>query len=94
MAVVYWKLLLSSGGLNWTSKNTPWLEYWLEYVETKWTRGVNRDMWNMLYEFLIKTEEDETFSWWDEGGAWPSVLDEFVLFVKEKRGADGAMEVE
>ena len=31
--------------------------------------------------------EDETLLWWDENGAWPSVIDDFVAYVRdEKRG--------
>ena len=42
-------------------------------------------MWNMTYEFFKRTIEDEDFGWWDEQGAWPGVLDEFVSYVREKR---------
>jgi len=34
-------------------------------------------------------------AWWSEEGAWPGVLDEFVVYVKEKREERGGeMEVE
>lgn len=26
--------------------------------------------------------------WWDENGAWPGVIDEFVAWVGEKRGVE------
>jgi DCN1-like protein 1/2 len=94
-AIEYWKLLFTPpGGLEWSTSTTPWLNYWLEFVTTSWSRAINKDMWNMLLEFVGKTRQDEAFGWWDEGGAWPSVLDSFVGFVKEKREAQGKMEVE
>jgi len=56
-------------------------------------------MWDQTLPLLEKTLEDETMSWWSEDAAWPSVIDEFVDFVKtEKRGetanAAEGMEVE
>jgi DCN1-like protein 1/2 len=43
-------------------------------------------MWNQTFEFFQKTMQDETLSFWSEDGAWPGVIDEFVAFIKEKRG--------
>jgi len=43
-------------------------------------------MWNQTFEFYLKTLEDETLSFWSEDSAWPGVIDEFVVYVKEKRG--------
>lgn len=36
--------------------------------------------------FVQKSQGDESMSWWSEDGAWPGVLDDFVGYVKEKRG--------
>ncbi|KAI9891482.1 MAG: Scaffold-type E3 ligase [Vezdaea aestivalis] len=95
MAVEFWKTLFSNqGGYGWSSAETPWLEYWVEFVEGKWKRSINKDMWNMLLEFAKKTKEDEDFGWWDEGGAWPGSMDEFVGYVKKRReGLDAAQAV-
>lgn len=35
---------------------------------------------------MVKSLEDESMGWWSEEGAWPSCLDEFVEFVKERTG--------
>lgn len=55
-------------------------------------------MWEQTGVFVVKSLEDESMSWWSEDGAWPGSLDEFVAFVKEKRGPEGGsadgMEVE
>lgn len=42
--------------------------------------------------FAGKSLEDETMGWWSEDGAWPGCLDEFVGFVRAKRGDGGAEE--
>ena len=55
-------------------------------MNEKWNKSVNKDMWNQTFEFYLKTLEDETLSFWSEDSAWPGVIDEFVVYVKEKRG--------
>ncbi|OLN87126.1 Defective in cullin neddylation protein 1 [Colletotrichum chlorophyti] len=84
IATVYWNVLFSSPGWQWKTKNQDWLKLWLEFLEEKWTRSVNRDMWNQILEFAMKTIGDETLSFWSEDGAWPSVIDDFVAWCKEK----------
>lgn len=83
-------MLFSGPGMRWASDTTNWLELWLEFLEAKWTKSVNKDMWNQVFEFFIKSMQDETMSFWSEDGAWPSVIDDFVVWVKEKRGVGPA----
>ncbi|KAF2838101.1 DUF298-domain-containing protein [Patellaria atrata CBS 101060] len=85
-ALEFWKVLFQSPGLEWRSANTPWLDYWLEFLEAKWKKSVNKDMWDQTLAFAEKTLLDESLSWWDENGAWPGVVDDFVEWVKERRG--------
>lgn len=54
-------------------------------MEERWRKGVNKDMWEQTAVFMTKSLEDPTMSWWSEDGAWPGVLDDFVIFVKERR---------
>ncbi|KAI9799871.1 MAG: Scaffold-type E3 ligase [Piccolia ochrophora] len=95
-ALEYWRLLFTPPhGCAWSTPGTPWLEWWLEFLQQRWKKSVNRDMWNMTFEFYRRSREDESLAWWDEQGAWPGVVDEFVAFVKERREAGaGEMEVE
>ncbi|KAL8892578.1 MAG: hypothetical protein Q9215_000575 [Flavoplaca cf. flavocitrina] len=86
-ALEYWRLLLSPPAINWNTKTTPWLDYWIEYLTTKWKKGVSKDMWEQTAVFVAKSLEDESMGWWSEDGAWPGCLDEFVGFVRDKRGA-------
>lgn len=85
-AIEYWRLLLSAPSLAWSTPNTPWLTWWIEFLETKWRKSVNKDTWDQLGIFVGKCQEDESMAWWSEDGAWPGVIDEFVIYVKEKRG--------
>lgn len=87
-AIEYWRLLFASGqGLDWKSQSTPWFDWWLEFLEAeKPIKGVSRDIWNQMWEFVQKTTADETLGWWSEDGAWPGVVDEFVAWVKKRRG--------
>jgi len=85
-AVVYWGLLFNAPGRAWVTASTNWIQMWIEFLQAKWTKSVNKDMWNQTFEFFRKTLEDETLSFWSEDGAWPGVIDDFVAYVKEKRG--------
>lgn len=81
-ATVYWGLLFTKPGMAWKSKSHDWLDLWQRFLSEKWTRSVNRDMWNMTLEFALKSMEDETLSFWNEDGAWPSVIDDFVAWCR------------
>jgi DCN1-like protein 1/2 len=88
-ALEFWRMFFSSssGGVEWSTKSTPWVDLWLEYYENQGKRPVNKDLWNMVGELVVKTQEPggETLQWWNEDGAWPMAVDEFVAWVKEKR---------
>jgi len=88
-AIDFWRLLFGPGGMKWKDAETDWLELWSEYLQEKWKKGVNKDMWDQTVVFATKCLEDPTMSWWSEDGAWPGVLDDFVAYVKEKRGNTG-----
>ncbi|KAL8671031.1 MAG: hypothetical protein Q9168_004463 [Polycauliona sp. 1 TL-2023] len=92
-ALEYWRLLLSPPAIKWNTPTTPWLDYWIEYLTTKWKKGVSKDMWEQTGVFVAKSLEDETMGWWSEDGAWPSILDEFVVYVRAKRGSETEMDV-
>ena len=85
-ALTYWDVLFGPTGQPWVTASTNWIEMWLEFLKAKWTKSVNKDMWNQTFEFFQKTLVDETLGFWSEDGAWPGVIDEFVAYSKEKRG--------
>ncbi|KAI6821808.1 DUF298-domain-containing protein [Hortaea werneckii] len=100
-ATEFWTMLFTPPGLEWKSaKGTPWLEWWLEFQQQIKTKAVNRDLWKQTLNFARETLKDDSLSFWSEESSWPSVIDEFVEWVKtEKRpgengGSGEAMEVE
>ena len=92
-AIEYWRTLLSPPSLSWSSQTTPWLEWWLEYLEAKWNKSVSKDMWDQTGLFVTKSLDDESMSWWSEEGSWPGVIDEFVAYVRCKREDGVKMDV-
>lgn len=86
-AIVYWDMMFTPPGRPWVGKATglDWLATWKNFLSEKWTRSVNRDMWNQTLEFALKSMEDEELTFWSEDGAWPGVIDEFVVWWREKR---------
>ncbi|KAL1594243.1 Scaffold-type E3 ligase [Nothophoma quercina] len=88
-AIAYWDLLFASplSAVKWSSPDSPWLDWWKEFLEAKWKKSVNKDMWNETLKFAQLTLQDEAISFWNEESSWPSVIDDFVEWVKnEKRG--------
>lgn len=83
-----WTLFFAPGhgGISWNSATTPWLDWWVEFLEERGRKPVNKDLWEQVEVFMRKTREDEGFGWWSEDGAWPGALDEFVEWVGKKRG--------
>lgn len=58
-------------------------------------KPVNKDLWEQTEVFMRRIQEDESLGWWTADGAWPGALDDFVVWVKAKRGkAVEAMEIE
>lgn len=92
-AVDFWTMFFSSGkgGIEWSTQATDWLNLWNEFYQSQCKRPVNKDLWNMVGELVVKTREPdgESLAWWSENGAWPMAIDDFVAHVKEKRKAAG-----
>ncbi|PYI33948.1 hypothetical protein BP00DRAFT_391194 [Aspergillus indologenus CBS 114.80] len=99
IAAEQWRLFFTAdhGGVAWRSPApaTPWLDWWLEFLEGRGRRPVNKDLWEQVEVFMRRTGEDAAMGWWSVDGAWPGLIDEFVEFVRERRKAGGGeMEVE
>ncbi|KAF2706080.1 defective in cullin neddylation protein 1 [Pleomassaria siparia CBS 279.74] len=94
-ATAYWELLFDSplSAVKWNSRSTPWSTWWIEFLNSSWKKSVNKDMWNETLKFAQLTLKDEAMSFWSEESSWPSVIDEFVEYVKiEKRGGSVAVD--
>jgi DCN1-like protein 1/2 len=87
-ASAYWELLFTSplSAVQWNSTTSPWTTWWIEFLNTQWKRSINKDVWNQTLKFAMLTLEDEAMSFWSEEASWPSVIDEFVDWVKKEKG--------
>jgi DCN1-like protein 1/2 len=95
-----WRVLFGSPSspVQWNTTTTPFLDWWAEFLESKWKKSVNKDMWDQTLKFVEESIKDESLSWWSEEAAWPGVIDEFVEWIGEKRpkksGEDEDMEMD
>lgn len=99
MAAEFWRMLFGPEGLPWTSADggLRWLDMYLEFLQERWKKAVNKDLWDQTLLFALKTLEDGSLAWWSEESAWPGIIDEFVEVAKQRlgtAGGDDAMEVE
>ncbi len=84
-AIVVWQLIFYTPGQQWTTrKEDDWCKLWIRFLNETWTKSVNKDMWDQTFEFYLKSLADDSLTFWSEDGAWPAVIDDFVLYVKEK----------
>ncbi|ORY75071.1 Cullin binding-domain-containing protein, partial [Protomyces lactucae-debilis] len=76
-ALAFWDVLFTGTGQTW-ALYAPWRSF----CESK-TRGVSRDVWNMIYDFSRSVKAD--LSDYDEMEAWPVLIDEFVAHCKGQK---------
>lgn len=95
-AIEFWKVLFAAPGRPWVSTATgkDWTPVWIEFLTEKWTRSVNRDMWNQTLEFANKSIADPSLSFWSEDGAWPSVIDDFVAWSRANNHATSSISLD
>ncbi|CAJ0579903.1 unnamed protein product, partial [Mesorhabditis spiculigera] len=55
------------------------------YLKERDTKVITRDVWNLVFEFLEKINPD--LSNYDDDGAWPTLLDNFVDYLRNERAA-------
>lgn len=63
------------------------LDLWLEFLKGR-KHAVTRDSFALLLDFAMIVDGD--FSNYEEDGAWPVLLDEFVEYAKAKRPSAGS----
>tara|TARA_B110001452_G_scaffold35089_1_gene27032 strand:+ start:328 stop:1101 length:774 start_codon:yes stop_codon:yes gene_type:complete len=59
---------------------------WLEFVQTKGIKVVTKDVWEMLLTFVTTVNQDDMADYDDEG-AWPVLIDDYVEWFREKQGS-------
>jgi|UniRef100_A0A7S4LM59 DCN1-like protein 4/5 len=74
-ALAYWQLLL---GPQWPLTNS-----WCTFISEVYKKAITRDVWKQLYYFSQLPTSLESYD--IDEGAWPSVMDDFVDWFREKK---------
>uniref|UniRef100_A0A804NXY2 Defective in cullin neddylation protein n=1 Tax=Zea mays TaxID=4577 RepID=A0A804NXY2_MAIZE len=73
-AIGMWQLLFAE-------RSWPLIDYWCQFLQVRHNKAISRDTWAQLLEF-VKTIDPQLTNY-DEEGAWPYLIDEFVDYLKE-----------
>ncbi|WVR04315.1 hypothetical protein IAU60_001315 [Kwoniella sp. DSM 27419] len=81
-------LAASPSALARTADNSPpqfstaEFDLWLDFIQKK-GKAVSKDTWSLLVDFIRSI--DKEFKDYDDEGAWPSTIDDFVEYVRKAR---------
>ena len=76
VAVALWRLLL-------TPERWRYIDDWCAFLAERHNRAISRDTWQQLLEFIQAVKPD--LADYDDAGAWPYLVDEFVEWMRENR---------
>lgn len=81
-AIEYWKMLLVD-----RPEFQPCgqrLDQWFQFLSSN-KKAITRDSWRMVYLFFLEVvaKDPEGLSYYDEMASWPSVIDEYIEWLRE-----------
>ncbi|RXW18005.1 hypothetical protein EST38_g7844 [Candolleomyces aberdarensis] len=60
------------------------VQWWFDFLNEKKLKGVSKDTWSMFRDFIRTI--DSQFKKYDAEAAWPSTIDEFVDYARNRAG--------
>merc|ERR1711934_23858 len=64
----------------------PALKLWFTFLEEEHKKPVQRDAWQLFFDFTVQVKPDTTnYDDCESGGAWPCLIDDYVDWLREKK---------